>query len=243
LIGKNYTMVGDYKKAIEALEQAASLEPTNAEFADWLGQAYGRRAETGSPFTAPALAVKARKMFEKSVFLCPSYKQALNHLLDYYLSAPEVLGGGLQKAEELAVRIGRTDPADGHDAQAQVEEKRKAFDAAERHLRLASELAPGEPRHSMNLAVFLAKRGRFGESEALFNQAAALAPARSGFLFERATVYIDQRRNLDVAARLLQRYISAPLTADDPSREDAKALLKKIKAIVPDTSNWGVPSL
>src|SRR6185369_17011376 len=53
LIGQNYFMLGDYKKASEALEKAASLEPEDAHILYWLGRTYARRAETANPFSAP----------------------------------------------------------------------------------------------------------------------------------------------------------------------------------------------
>src|SRR3954451_11918312 len=65
LMGRNYYMQGQYKKASEVLEKAAESDPDNAEIALWLGRAYGRRAETSSPFTAPGYASKARRSFEK----------------------------------------------------------------------------------------------------------------------------------------------------------------------------------
>ena len=53
LIGRDYFMLGDYKKASEVLERAFALEPANSEYALWLARAFGRRAETASPFLAP----------------------------------------------------------------------------------------------------------------------------------------------------------------------------------------------
>jgi hypothetical protein len=46
-------------------------------------------------------------------------------------------------------------------------------------------------------------------------------------LFVRAEAYIQQKRNLNDARRLLERYLASPLTPDDPPREDARALLSK----------------
>lgn len=48
LIGQNYFMIGQYKQAIEALTKAAAMEPNNDVFVDWLGRAYGRRAESAA---------------------------------------------------------------------------------------------------------------------------------------------------------------------------------------------------
>jgi Flp pilus assembly protein TadD len=230
LIGQNYFMIGDYKKATEALEKAVAMEPNNAGFAHWLGRTYGRRAELASPFTAPGYATKARQLFEKSVALDPSNKAAAGDLLDFYLEAPGLLGGGMHKAEELAAHIARTDAAEGHYAVALIEEKRKEYNSAEQHLRLALELAPTQVGRVMDLAIFLAKRGRFNESEALFDQAARIAPNNSKVLFERAYTYIQEQRNLGEAKQLLERYIRVQLTPDDPPRERAEALLKKIGA-------------
>src|SRR5579862_8049166 len=71
LIGRNYYMQGEYKKASEAFEKAFAAEPDNSQFALWLARAHGRRAETSSPFTAPAQASKARQYFEKAAQLNP----------------------------------------------------------------------------------------------------------------------------------------------------------------------------
>src|SRR3954451_19764344 len=69
MIGRNYYMQGEYKKATEALEKSAAADPDSSEIAHWLGRAFGRRAETSSPFTAPGYASKARQWFERAVDL------------------------------------------------------------------------------------------------------------------------------------------------------------------------------
>ena len=230
LTGQNYFMLGDDRKATESMEKALSIEPDNAIFAHWLGRIYARRAELGNALTALGYALKAGQMFEKSVALNPANKEAEGDLLDFYLEAPGFAGGGIDKAEKIAAQIARIDPAEGHYAQAQIEQKRKNFSSAEQHLRLARELAPTQVGRAMDLAMFLARRGRIGESEDLFETAARLAPDRPKILFERANTYIEQRRNLAQAKQLLERYIQARLTPNDPPRDKALALLKKIAA-------------
>jgi Flp pilus assembly protein TadD len=228
LIGQNYFMLAEYKKATDTLEKAAGLAPDNPELLNWLGRAYGRRAETSGPFTAPGFASKARQMFEKSVALDPANKEATGDLLDFYLDAPGFLGGGVQKAEALVKIISKTDPAEANYAQGIIDDRRKQYDSAEKHFRHAAELAPKQVGRVIDLAKFLARRGRIDESEALFDRAAKLAPNNPRILFERASTYVKEQRNLDQARQLLQRYIESPLTADDPPRGEAEALLKKI---------------
>lgn len=228
LIGQNYFMLAEYKKATESLEKAVALDPENPQTLNWLGRAFGRRAETSGPFTAPGYASKARQMFERSVALDPANKEATGDLLDYYLDAPGFLGGGVDKAEALVKIISQTDPAEGHYAQGIIDDRRKQYDAAEKHFRHAAELAPKQVGRIVDLAKFLAKRGRIDESEVMFERAAKLAPNSPRLLFERASTYVKEQRNLEQARHMLERYLQAPLTADDPPRGEAEALLKKI---------------
>jgi len=227
LMGRDYFMLGDYKKATDAFQQALALEPSNSADAHWLGRAFGRRAETSNPFLAPMHAAKARQYFEKAVELDPANEEALNDLFDYYLEAPGFLGGGFDKAEKVAKRIAERNQAEGYFAQAQLADKRKQYDTAEDQLRHAMQLAPRHVGRVLDLAKYLAKRGRFQESEAAFDKAQQLAPASPEVYFARARVYIEQKRNLDQAKDLLKKYLQSDLTPDDPPREQAEKLLKQ----------------
>jgi tetratricopeptide (TPR) repeat protein len=227
LMGKSYFMQGDFKHAGEAFQQAVAADPARSGYHLWLGRAFGRRAETSSPFTAPGLASKARQSFEKSVELNPRSTEAMNDLFEYYLQAPGFLGGGLDKAAALAARIRDLDPAEFHFAQAQLAEKRKEWGTAEQQLRRAVDLAPRQAGRLLDLAKFLARQGRHQESDAAFQKAARIDPASPRILFERANTYIRTKRNIDEARSLLKQYLASPLTPDDPPREEAEKLLKQ----------------
>jgi len=228
LAGRDYFMLGDYKKATDAFQKAAALEPGNSIYAHWLGRAFGRRAETSNPFAAPMYASKARQFFEKAVALDPANDEALNDLFDFYLQAPGFLGGGYDKAEDLARRIAKRDAAEGYFAQAQLADKRKQFDTAEEQLRRAMDLAPKQVGRVLDLAKYQAKRGRYQESEAQFDKAERLAPNSPKVYFARAHTYVQTRRNLDRAKTLLNKYLQSELTPDDPSREEAQKLLRQL---------------
>lgn len=230
LMGQDYFMLAQYKKASDALEKAAALAPQNPECFLWLGRAYGRRAEIANPFTAPGYASKARQMFERSVALDPSNREAVGDLFDYYLAAPGFLGGGANKAAALAAQVAKSDPAEGHYYQARLDEHRKEYDSAEQHLRTALELAPRQVGRVIELAKYLSERGRNKESDALFDQAERIAPEDPRVLYERAAAYVQSGRNLDEARRLLRRYLQAPITPNDPPKSEAESMLRKIGA-------------
>jgi cytochrome c-type biogenesis protein CcmH/NrfG len=230
LMGQDYFMLGEYKRASEAFEKAVVLDPNNPKLIHWLGRTYGRRAETGNPFSAPGLASKTRQMFEKAVELDPTDKDALGDLLDFYLDAPGFLGGGMHKAEMLAQMILKEDPAEGHYAQGIVADKKKEYDTAEEQFRRAMEAGPRQVGRVLVLARYLANHDRVKESDALFEQAARMAPNSPRVMFDRAATYIKENRDLDVAKKLLERYEQSPLTPEDPPRGRAEAMLKKLGA-------------
>jgi tetratricopeptide (TPR) repeat protein len=227
LIGRNYYMLSDYKKASEFMSKAVEVEPGNSQFWHWLGRAWGRRAETSSVFTAPGYASKARDAFETAVRLDPKNIEAMNDLFEYYLEAPGFLGGGLDKASALASQIAARDKVEGFYAQARLAEKRNEYGQAEQQLRSAAELAPQQIGRVIDLAKFLARQGRVQESERVFEQAERINPKHPKLLFERAETYIRGNRNMATARALLQQYLKSDLTPDDPPRSEAEKLLKQ----------------
>ena len=229
LLGQARFMTGEYKRAAEMFEKSIALEPQNSNYMHWLGRSYGRQAESANFFSAPGLAIKTRQAFEKAVALDPTNKEALNDLFEFYMDAPGFLGGGLTRAEQLIPQIARTDEAEGYYARAQLADKKKDFNSAEQQLRRAMELAPRQVGRVLDLAKFLARLGRVSESDQVFAQALKLDPNSPQVLYDRAALYIKQKRNLDSAAALLERYLKSPLTPDNVPREKALELLKQAK--------------
>src|SRR5215467_3415321 len=189
LIGQDYYGLGDLKKATEALDKAVAAEPKNSEYYLWLGRAYGRRAETSSPLTAPGHASKARQNFEKSVELDGKNLEACSDLFEYYLEAPGFLGGGMDKAAKMADHIASLNETEGYWARAKIAEKRKEYSGAEQQFRRAIELAPKQAGRLVDLAKFLAKQGRFQESDQAFQAADKVEPNSPKVMFAKADTY------------------------------------------------------
>jgi len=218
----------EFKKAVETLQRAAGLAPKNSEIQHWLGKAYGRLAETSNFLAAPGHASSCRRAFERAVELDGRNLLAMNDLLEYYLEAPGFLGGGLDKAEALAKRIAPLNTAEHHFALAILAEKRKDAKSAEQEYRKAVETEPGEAGRLLDLARFLARQGRLAESDRLFQDAQRLAPGAANVLFARASVLVETKRDPREARRLLESYLKAPLTPDDPPRDEARKMLAKL---------------
>jgi Flp pilus assembly protein TadD len=229
LLGRNHFMLGDYKKASEALERATALEPLVSDHWLWLGRTYGRRAELASVFTAPGYASKTRQYLERAVSLDARNIEALNDLFEYYVQAPGFLGGGLDKAQGLIEKIAAADPVERYWASARLAEQKKDFNTAEAQLRRGMELAPRQIGRVVDLAKFLARRGRTQESEVIFEQARKMDSNSPTYLWERANLLIEQNRNLGEARRLLEQYMSVKVKPDDDHKTEARRLLARIQ--------------
>jgi Tfp pilus assembly protein PilF len=99
------------------------------------------------------------------------------------------------------------DPVEAHYAQYKLAEKKGDSALAEQELRRAPAMAPEQPGRIVDLARFLAKRGRYPESEQLFHAGA--------------------KASANVARELLNRYLAAELGLEDPSRHEAEKLLRE----------------
>jgi tetratricopeptide (TPR) repeat protein len=227
LIARDYYMEGELKKATEFLQKATAEQPSNSDYLDWLGRAYGKRAETSNMLTAPGYATKARQAFERAVELDPKNSDALADLFDYYLNAPGFMGGGFEKAMAVAEKTAAIDPPEGFFEKAKLAQKRKEYRAAEAHLRQAIAAAPREVGHLVSLAKFLANQGRTQESDQVFLAAQELNPNAPSVWYARADVLVKQNRDLEEARGLLQKYMRASITPDYPPKQEALRLLKQ----------------
>ena len=227
LAGRSYYMTGDFKKSTDYFLKAVAAEPSKSNYYMWLGRAFGRRAETSSFLTAASYATKARENFERSVALNPKNLEAMMDLFEYYLQAPGLLGGGLEKARALSQKINQLDPAEYSYAQARLAERQKEFGQAEQQLRRAIDLAPRQVGRVVDLAKFLSNQGRYEEADRAWQQAERIAPDSPKVMFERASAYVHTKRNLAQARELLRRYLKAPLTPEDPPRSEAQRLLQQ----------------
>ncbi len=112
LLGEAYVGLKDFKKAIDVLDRAAGIAPARSMVQVWLGRAWGYRAE-GNKLMAFSWARKAKEAFEKAVALDGRNIDALDDLFEYYVNAPAIVGGGLDKAEQVAKKIAQIDPDKG----------------------------------------------------------------------------------------------------------------------------------
>jgi tetratricopeptide (TPR) repeat protein len=92
------------------------------------------------------------------------------------------------------------------------------------------ETAPRQIGRILDLAKFLAKQGRTQESDKIFEQARSVNPDSPQYLWERANLLIEQKRDLKEARKLLEKYLVSQVPPDADNKAEARKLLAKLPA-------------
>jgi len=93
-------------------------------------------------------------------------------------------------------------------------------------LRSAVGAAPQQIGKLIELARFLVRQGRVQEADQSLARAEQIAPGSPRLMLAKADLYIKTGRKRQ-AREILQRYLSAQLTPDDPPRSEALRLLRQ----------------
>src|SRR5580704_9265480 len=128
--------------AITSAERAVAIDPKSSVYHEWLGRAYGEKAEHSSMFSALGLARKTHREFEVAVELDEKNFPARQALIEYYCEAPGMVGGGEEKAKPEIQKLQAMDASEGHFAAGVCRKQKKDFAAADAEFKLALESQP-----------------------------------------------------------------------------------------------------
>ena len=101
-LGKTYLKLKNYDKAVKHCERAVTIQSNQAEHHFCLGLSYGKKATQASLWQKAFLARKIRNAFQKTVELDPKHIGGRIGLTQFYLRAPAIIGGNIDKADEQA---------------------------------------------------------------------------------------------------------------------------------------------
>src|SRR4030095_10220016 len=96
-------------KAGRAFERAVPLDPNSSLYHMWLGHAYTRQLSTAGFLRKPFIARRCGEAYNMAVKLDPSSVDAGEARLEFFLNAPGIVGGGIDKARAEAARIAALD--------------------------------------------------------------------------------------------------------------------------------------
>jgi tetratricopeptide (TPR) repeat protein len=194
-------------EAIEACESAVQLLVRNSAAQDWLGRAYGTKADHAGALEGFKLARKVKAAFESAVEFDAGNGAAVNDLSEYYVGAPSIVGGGLEKAEDLADRSLAALPQQAHRARALVAEKRKDYVTAEREFQAAVDVAK-RPDAWADLGGFYARRKEDDRAVDALKHCLMADRLKDAAIVDAASILNEMHREPRLAAQTLQQYLA-----------------------------------
>jgi tetratricopeptide (TPR) repeat protein len=222
-LGRCYYELRDYDNAASQLEQAVKFDSKNSEFHDWLGRAYGGKADRDRSFME---ARKVRNEFEEAVHLDPANIQARRDLAEFYFQAPWIVGGSKNGAKEQIDAISALDPVRGHLVRAEFWQEEKKPDLVEGEYRWVLAANPRGIEPYLEVAGFYQHQGKAAEMKAAVDAAAKVGPNDPRLSYFRAVELILGGSSFPEAERYLKSYLaSTPDRSDWPSHASARAWL------------------
>ena len=200
--------------AVRECEQAVAADPDNSDNQLWLARAYGIKASRANPLFALRLAKKVHTGFERAVQLDPENIPALSDLGEYYVAAPPIVGGGIEKAQALAASMMPRFPAQAHRLLALISEKQKDNATAEAEFR-AAVAAGHSPEAYIDLGNFYQRHDQPGKMLEALNAGIAADHRKDAALVDAASILTAAHTESQLAEDLLRSYLSSPAKSDD----------------------------
>jgi len=219
-LGRTYLKLREWDKAVEAMEKAVQLQPDTARYHLWLGRACGEKASNVVFFRALGWARRVVKEFETARTLAPEDLDVRFDLLEYYLEAPGIVGGGSEKAEAEVQAIARLNKEKGYTARATVFSKDKKWELARRELQQAVAEHPKSISACKDLASFLLDRNDYEGALGYAQKALDLDAASKRARLIAAAAKIRLKTDLDETGAALQKLAAGTLGDGDPSFEE-----------------------
>jgi tetratricopeptide (TPR) repeat protein len=219
-LAKSFMKTREWASAVRELEKAVELQPANPRYHLWLGRACGERASRAFFTSAFSLARRVLKEFEIARDLSPKDPGIRFDLLEFYLQAPGILGGGKDKALSEAQSIAQINPIKGFTARANVFRKDKQWDKAKYELTRATAEYPQNADAYKDLADFLLDRQDYEGALSYGEKALALGSQSKRAQFIVAVAKTRRGKDLDQATATLRELAAGPLKDEDPSFEE-----------------------
>ena len=225
--GRCYYEIRDFDNAVAYEEKSVALQPQNSVYRDWLGRAYGAKADREKSFS---IARKVKKQFQQAVRLDPSNIMARKDLQEFCMLAPWIVGGNKDEALAEVDAIAKIDPIEGHLARAAFyAESAKKPDLAEKEYREALAARPGKADQYFEAAIFFRERTELVDMNSALDAAAQADPNDPRLAFYRATGMIVAGSDLERGEGYLKSYLaSTPDRSDWPSHAGAREWLGRL---------------
>jgi tetratricopeptide (TPR) repeat protein len=207
--------------AVKAFERAIAHQPGVSDYHLWLGYAYVRQLNEVNFIRKASVGRKIGPQYDRAVELDSGNVNAAVARVDFYLEAPGIAGGSVDKARAEAERLRKLSPYRAAIARAKIAEKDKDWDLVQREYAALMDAHPDSavPHYSFGRASALSGK-ELSRGEAALRrflallgttdpQSRAVAHYRLGTIREKQGDRASARSEYDSAIALNPKYEDA----------------------------------
>src|SRR5215471_13319942 len=232
--GKAAHVAGKTDEAVTALERAVELDSTKSLYHLWLGHAYTRQLSSASFLRKAFIGRRIGQEYDTAVTLDPSSVDAAESRVEFFLEAPGIVGGGVDKARAEAARLTTLDAYRGAMAAARIDEHEKQWPEAERRYRSLTTDYPDRTAAVDALVTMLLNAKRFDEAFTIVDARLSRLPDETASLYNLGRLSAVSAQQLARGEAALRRFLT--LTTGDAVRQsNAHYRLGMIKEKTGDT--------
>lgn len=221
---------GKAEQALAAAEKAVKLGPDNAQSHYWQGNAYGMRIGQVGMMGKMGMAPKLRDAFERAVALDPNLLQARSALVEYYLQAPSMMGGGVDKAKLQAAEIGKRDKVAGFMVHGRIATHEEKLADALKFYEAALALRPDDGKVRLAVALAYQQMERWADAFKLLRRWTEQEPKVGTAWYQIGRAAALSGQNLDEGEAALKRYLGMPRAKDEPANQHALYRMGQVQA-------------
>ncbi len=190
-LGRTLMRLNQDEDAVDMLEEAVDSAPNDPEAHYYFASASCRYAQQASVFSQLGLASGCREHAQKAYQLKADYWDARELAMSFFLNAPGIAGGGIDKAKALQAETAKVDPAYGQAFAAKVAAHEEKWDEAYRLLQSAAEAKPEVVDFAIDLGSLLMQRKKYAEAAQQFESVIKKFPSEARAYFHFANMIVE----------------------------------------------------
>ena len=210
-----------FDDAAKRFEEAIKLEPGVSEYHMWLGHAYTRQLRGANFIRQGIIGRKIGPEYNKAVELAPASVEAAEARLEFYMEAPGMAGGGMDKARSELERLTTLNRYRGMTWRGRVELKANQVARAEEAYRTLRDAFPDSGAAVVALAMFYQDRARFNDAFAVIDARLEKAPDDTNVVYQLGRAAAMSGQQLDRGERALRRFLAMLGVRDTVNRANA----------------------
>jgi tetratricopeptide (TPR) repeat protein len=207
LLGRMAWQAANYKEAARWLDAAIALDPRQIDAYIWRARVYEQEIQTVNFLRKGSVAGRARAMLDKAVSIDPSNFEAREARTEYYMQAPGIAGGGIDKARAEASTAKRASPYRGALLVGRVEEKDGKVAAAEAEYRALIASYPDSGGGYEALSALYQSQSRWDDAFRIIDEQLRKNPNDYGMLYQLGRAASLSGQRLEAGEEALRRYL------------------------------------